>query len=125
MAKLNMYETEFVNKIKKELSGRFVPPSEIEQYKIVVKENSLQYEFIIQAINFAKIIKGTNVTKQYIMALIKNWLEGLKLYNPSDVRNFFRNKYPKNKSKKPEVTRREYTDEQYASLFDNINEITL
>ena len=112
----------FINQLKKELFFRTLEKYEIEQYVIFAKEKKIQLEMILQAVNFAKIIKGCNFSRNYVLTILNNWID-IGLHNPNDVRNFLRSKYTKNN--KNRIEKHDYTKSQLDSLFDNINTIKL
>ncbi|HBP43088.1 MAG TPA: hypothetical protein DD621_00125 [Clostridiales bacterium] len=117
-----MDQDTFVTQLKKELFFRTLENYEIEQYLIFAKEKKIQLEMILQAINFAKIIKGSHFSRNYILTILNNWINvGLK--NPNDVRNYLRSKYTKNN--KNRIENHDYTKSQLDSLFDNITQVVL
>lgn len=117
-----MDKNAFVNQLKKELFFRTVEKYEIEQYLIFAKEKKIQLEMILQAVNFAKIIKSSNFSRNYVLTILNNWIN-LGLKNPNDVRNYLRSKYAK--SNKNRIENHDYTKSQLDSLFDNINQVVL
>lgn len=117
-----MDKNEFINQLKKELFFRTLEKYEIEQYVIFAKEKKIQLEMILQAVNFSKIIKGNNFSRNYVLTILNNWIN-LGLKNPNDVRNFLRSKYTKNN--KNRIENHDYTKSQLDSLFDNLNQVVL
>lgn len=112
----------FITQLKKELFFRTLEKYEIEQYLIFAKEKKIQLEMILQAVSFAKIIKGSNFSRNYVLTILNHWIN-LELHNPNDVRNHLRSKYAK--SNKNRIEKHDYTKSQLNSLFDNINTIKL
>lgn len=117
-----MDKNTFINQLKKELFFRTLEKYEIEQYLIFAKEKKIQLEMILQAVNFAKIIKGSNFSRNYVLTILNNWIN-LGLKNPNDVRYYLRSKYTKNN--KNRIENHDYTKSQLNSLFDNINQVVL
>ncbi len=117
-----MDKNTFINQLKKELFFRTLEKYEIEQYLIFAKEKKIQLEMILQAVSFAKIIKGSNFSRNYVLTILNSWIN-LGLHNPNDVRNYLRSKYAK--SNKNRIEKHDYTKSQLDSLFDNINTIKL
>lgn len=117
-----MDKNTFITQLKKELFFRTIEKYEIEQYVIFAKEKKIQLEMILQAVNFAKIIKGGNFSRNYVLTILNNWIN-LGLKNPNDVRNHLRSKYAKlNKNR---IEKHDYTKSQLDSLFDNLNQVVL
>ena len=117
-----MDKNSFINQLKKELFFRTLEKYEIEQYLIFAKEKKIQLEMILQAVNYAKIIKGSNFSRNYVLTILNNWIN-LGLHNPNDVRNHLRSKYTKNN--KNRIEKHDYTKSQLDSLFDNLNQVVL
>lgn len=117
-----MDKNTFINQLKKELFFRTLEKYEIEQYLIFAKEKKIQLEMILQAVSFAKIIKGSNFSRNYVLTILNNWIN-LGLKNPNDVRNYLRSKYAK--SNKNRIEKHDYTKSQLDSLFDNLNQVVL
>lgn len=117
-----MDKNTFINQLKKELFFRVCEKYEIEQYLIFAKEKKIQLEMILQAVSFAKIIKGSNFSRNYVLTILNNWIN-LELKNPNDVRNYLRSKYAK--SNKNRIEKHDYTKSQLDSLFDNLNQVVL
>ena len=117
-----MDKNTFINQLKKELFFRTPEKYEIEQYLIYSKDKKIQLEMILQAVNYAKIIKGSNFSRNYILTILNTW-NNIGLKNPNDVRNYLRSKYAK--KNKNNIEKHDYTQSQLDSLFDNLNQVVL
>lgn len=114
----------FKNSVKNELkSGRTVPPIELLQYEIIARENRLEFEYILLAIQFAKLIKGTSVHGNYIKAIINDWLS-LNLRTTSAVKHHLETKN-KQKITQKQPEKHHYTPKQFNTLFDDVKQVVL
>lgn len=110
--------------IKNELKGRTVDKFELLQYEIIAKENKLDSECILKAVQFAKLIKGSSVSKGYIIAIIKDWAErGLNTTAKINAMLMQKNYHKINNAKYVKV--RTYSKAQINALFDNIASVEL
>ena len=117
------YET-FKKCLKKEFKGdRIISPIELLQFEIIAQNNKLDFECILLAVQFAKLIKGACVHINYIKAIIEQWI-GQGLLTPAAIRSHLRTKSSSLQNKKHKI--KEYhTKEFYTSLFDNVEQVVL
>ena len=117
-----MTKEEFKKHLKHELSGRTVDQYEILSYESIIAKHKLDREFILIAVQFARIIKGNTVRLPYILTIINDWLTH-DIRNPGMAKAMLQNKsvYFKNQSKKPTIEKHQYTKAELDSLFDNLS----
>ena len=117
-----MDKVEFEKEVKNILYGRIVADYEIYNYLGLLKYYKLQPEYILIAIQFARMIKGPAVHFNYILSIIKNWLNK-NLHNPGMLKKMLLEKNVIYQSvSKPKITK-SYNKEFYENLFDSINDI--
>lgn len=115
---------ELNKQIKNELKGRIITRTELLQYEIIARENRLSLECVLKAVQFAKLIKGSDVGKGYIVAILKDWINN-KINTTAKINAMLMQKNYHNKNNPKYVRARQYTKEQIDSLFDDVGTIEL
>ncbi len=101
--------------------NRCVTSTELLQYEIIARENKLRLECVLKAVQFAKIIKGADVNKNYIIAILNDWIRN-GINTTAKINAMLMQKSHKKVNPKY-VRARQYTKNEIEMLFDDPAEI--
>lgn len=120
-----MDKVEFEKRVRHEINGRIVDRYEILTYKEVMERYKLSYDFVLLAIQFAKIIKGNVVRLQYVLKIINDWvMNDIKTVCEAKVMLLNRHVYLKKKGTNS-PNKCNYSGREMQALFDMVEEINL